>query len=932
MLPLLFTLLVVGCSSNHPDEAAKPVATKAPEPPKPKEDLDGARAALAKGEAAGALKLAEAWLAKHPEDDATWDFLELAALRANDAAGLVDRLSADQAIGGRADRHHALRGSLALLAKRPADALVAARALAAVAPGDAAALIAGAVKLGAPVPEGVDPTVSLLLAAQADPKAAVDPAVDALPGWRVALVRAELKLARNDLAGAAAEAAKTPAGLPHLLALPLVLQTAADPDAAWSAAEAVAREAAKAQDAAGAAQALDLGLPFAISAWKSEAAAKVAGELRKVADEAKNPDGAGALAAVEAQADLRAGHPLAAKAAATAAAATAGAKAAGSWELVLADAALGDAPGVTAAAAGLAEPEATAARELAATLRGAQKLPGSGLTGDDAALVAMLSAGWLDDPSEALRVAAASPAADLHTWAVAWSGPGALPAGEGAAWAEESGARAWLATGKGAALTGDHPETAAWNAVIGAEAGAPGGGVAPWARARMALAAADVVTAAHEYEALAEAVPAWRTGPWSPVLTLDGPRPDEMGADAEKVRAAADAVTPAVALHGWAQSRATTTMMWHGGVAPLPPGTSAELSAAVWDAAAAHRVAELAWLVGEGAWPTAPRDALVAAEKAAGLVAAPSVDVSALRAGLDGSAVLSFRPLPGMVEVLYLTANGGKLVRVKPQTGDAMVTWTKAVIAGDAAVAQGDRLRSAILDSAEETLAGIGKFYVVGPPPYGSFAINALPEQSDGLRFLADIRSVAYYPDFGSIIEANPPVPEDYQQTLVALCATPVESDMIKRLYPGAMVLEGPTATVAAFKTNAGAARFLHIGDFPTGPTGGWQLADGELSVAEVAAMPLSARAAYVGGGADPVGAQRRLAAVRRAGVKDFLVGAPGANPTFHERAVTHFWEGVNRRYSATRSFYESRAATMKEFDLGNRPTNWVRYMIAGKP
>ena len=50
-----------------------------------------------------------------------------------------------------------------------------------------------------------------------------------------------------------------------------------------------------------------------------------------------------------------------------------------------------------------------------------------------------------------------------------------------------------------------------------------------------------------------------------------------------------------------------------------------------------------------------------------------------------------------------------------------------------------------------DVLTGIGKFYVVGPPPFGTFAINALPEQADGLRFLADIRSVVYFPDIASI-------------------------------------------------------------------------------------------------------------------------------------------------------------------------------------
>src|SRR5690349_4233901 len=110
MLSVLFSLALLGCPGDEKPAETPTVAV--PEAPKPKSDIEQARAAFATGDAAGALKHAELWLAAHPEDDAAWDLVELAALRANDAGGLVDRLSADQALGGRADRHHALRGAL----------------------------------------------------------------------------------------------------------------------------------------------------------------------------------------------------------------------------------------------------------------------------------------------------------------------------------------------------------------------------------------------------------------------------------------------------------------------------------------------------------------------------------------------------------------------------------------------------------------------------------------------------------------------------------------------------------------------------------------------------------------------------------------------------------------------------------------------------
>lgn len=930
MLSVLFPLVLLACPGD--ETPAETPTTAAPVVAKAKSDIEVARADFATGAAASALKHAEAWLAVHPDDDAAWELVELAAVRANDAGGLVDRLSADQALGGRGDRHHALRGALALLANRPADALVAARALASTAVGDSAALYAGALALGAPTPEGLDATTLLLVAAQSDPKTPIDPAVDALPGWRVALVRARLKETRGDRAGAVAELAKLPAGLARLQGLPLALSTAADATAAWVAADAAAREAMALGDSVGAGQALDLGLGYAITGWKADGAALLAQELRKKAEEAKNPEGVSALAAVEAQAFLRSGQPSAARAAATLAAAGTAGKARGSWELTLSCAALGDAACIDGAVAGLAEPQAAAARELGAVLRGGDSLPGAGLEGDQSALVALLAAGWLDDPAAAIARVDVATSPDLQLWGAAWGSPTTLPGAGAASFQAEAGARTFLGSGKGGALASDHPNTAAWNAVIAGEAGAPGSGLAAWARARTALAAGDVVAAAKEYGAMSATAPQWRTGPWTPVLKLDGAGPELLATDAERVRAAADPVTPAIVLHGWSHRREAAVGLWHGGASPLLPSVAPAQAAAVWDAAAKYRYDGLKWLALGEAFPTASRDALATAEGAAGLLHTSLPDVVTVRSALEASAIVSFRQLPGMVEILFVTPSSGKLVKVKPQTVEAMNAWTRGVSAGDAGIAAGDRLRTALLDSADDVLSGLGRFIVLGPPPFGSFAINSLPEQADGLRFLADIRSVSYYPSFDALIAPPPPPIEEYQQTLVALCASPVEGEMIRRLFPGAMVLEGPTATVAGWKTNAGAARFVHIGEFPAGPTGGWQLADGELTVGDVANTPLTARGGYVSGGADPVAAQVRLTAVRRAGLQDFLVGAAAVDPAFHERLVAHFWEGVNRRYTASRSFYDSRSTTLKEFDAGNRPVNWVRYLVAGKP
>ncbi|MBM4393506.1 MAG: hypothetical protein FJ090_20475, partial [Deltaproteobacteria bacterium] len=345
------------------------------------------------------------------------------------------------------------------------------------------------------------------------------------------------------------------------------------------------------------------------------------------------------------------------------------------------------------------------------------------------------------------------------------------------------------------------------------------------------------------------------------------------------------------------------------------------------------RALSLAWLAGQAPFPAGQRAALAEAERAAGLNAFQSPNASALRGGLDGAALISFRSLPDAVEILYVTPSGGKIRTLRATTGEAVAAWLRSVYGGESAVNAGDKLRDQVLDSAQDVLSGVGKYIVVGAPPYGTLAINALPEQRDGLRFLADIRSVSYYPDLDAV-KAVPAKPQDdYQQTLVALCANPLEADMMKRLFPQAMVLEGPQATVAAWKANAGLARFVHVGDFPVGASGGWLLADGELTVGDLATTPLTARGGYIGGGPDPTTAYARLVAAQRAGLPDFLVGSPGPDPTFHEGMQNGFWEALNRRYSASRSLYDSRASAMKlGGETANHPANWARYLVYGRP
>lgn len=937
----VFLLSLAACPSSNTDKPGGDNAVTAPSTVVKADPLADARKLLAAGKSGEAMKAAEKLIADHPEQDEGWELVEIAAIRGGAAGELVDRLSADKAIGGRVERHQLLRGILAIEANRLGDALNAARALQTVAPGDAAALVAMAVKKGAPAPEGADATTAALLKWQSDPAAPVDAAVESLGGWRIALVRGAVKLERGDKVAAQQEAARATGGgiRGAELGAVLAIGAAANADDAVKAADVAARAAMAGGDAGGAAEVLEAALPVATAGWRAGTLATLATEMRKSAADAKDDAGAARIAAAEAGAALRAGRPLAAREAATLASAAPSSRQVGGWILALADSALGDRAGVEAVASQLGEPQATGARELALAMAGEDPtLPSIGLKGDDAALQALNAAGWLDNPGPALAAAASmATSPDLQLWANAWVDRTTLaaPADAPPTQLTEAHARGLLSgAATGPLAETSHPAAVHWNSALSGDPGVPGtAGVSAWPRARAALASGDSSTAAREYGTLALAVPSWRSGPWLPALVLDGPTPDALVDDSARVQKSGDPLPVAVALHGWSHRREEALALWQHGVEPFGPAATVDQRKAVWDAVSGLRVGELAWLAGAGAYPTAAADALGAAETAAGLQRFQSPTITAIRGSLEAAAVMSLRQVGDSWEALYLTPTGGKLTTVKPTIAQQMDQWILAIGKGDSAVASGDRLRSQIVDPATDLMLGIGRYLLVGPAPFGTLPVPAMPEQADGLRYLAEIRHVSHFADFDALVAPPQAVQDEYQLSVIAFCATPAEAETMRRTFPGATVLEGKDATVTAWKDKAGGARFVHLGDFDAAPGGGWKLADGVLTLADVVSTPLAARNGYFGGTVDSATVMARIEAVRRTGMQDALVGGFWQDPTIHDRVVLHYWEGVNRRYTASRSFAEARSLSIKEAGpSGKVPVNWAGYVIAGKP
>ncbi len=943
-MSLLFALSLLGCSQIEAMMGTAPPAAKVETAPPVEVAKPGASSPMLAGKYAEALPELEKALAATPTDDSAWDAVEIAATRGAQGGALLDRLSADTAIGGRVDRHQALRAELALANGRAADALAAARLLEVASPGDGAALTVRALQAGAPTPEGLPPVVVALHKAATDPKAPFTPEIDALPGARAALLRAEIKAARADVAGALLQLdAATATGLLGQRVALARLSWETDAVKSWASATAATEAATKAQDLVGAAKLLDAGKLAAYRQWKPQAALDAATAGRKGAEEMGNLEAAGWFATVQADANLHLGMPVEAKTAAEFAAAQPPVAAAGKWRLALAHAMLGDARSVAAAAAGLPEADAARIRALAAAMTGSEtKLPSEGLTGDDAGWQALLGAGWVTDTAgTASRAGAMAQSPDLALWAQLWATRGVITgAPETPQMASENAVRAWVRDGTaGAVVDEGHPYAKHWRLALShGTAPASEGDVAAYARLIASVEGAFADQAGAEMNELSAVLPDWRSGPLAPVLVSDGPRAIELE---RLVRTPSrltddDALSLRVSWHAWRQRDEDRARLWAHGVSPVAAGLGTpDRLLKLWSAMAKQRAATLAWLSGAGAYPAGSGAEIDAVAVELKLLPRRAGALADIRTELGRSALISFVPTTdGAWEGLYLTDHNHLRVQIPAKAAQDVTDYVASLASGKASLALGNKVRAALLDPAAELLTGYGNYYIIGPAPLGSIPVDALPEQSEGKRYLAAIRHPFYYPNFAAM--TSPTFEDnDFATSMLAICGDAAGAEAVKRIYPDAVVLQGAAATRDAWLKEAPRSRYLHFQGLTSAPSGGFVLpAGGNLELSDIAATPLVARVVAIVGPADPGLTLARLSALRAAGAGDFFATGVGTHKAFNERISERFWDATNKRLPVWKALSEPRMQIATEIDSARgitSPAMWGGLISAGK-
>ena len=511
-----------------------------------------------------------------------------------------------------------------------------------------------------------------------------------------------------------------------------------------------------------------------------------------------------------------------------------------------------------------------------------------------------------------------------------------------ASWSDEA-SKGWAALSQGVSAEGDHP-------------------IALWASARAAANQGDWEGAHAAYAAAARGTPVDRRGPWSSLLSQDGTQGPGVESDAELLRSAraSDASLALLQLHEWWHAVEQTEMAFDVGDDPSL-GLDLDQRMALNEAHAAVRAEQLAWLTGGSDGLDEANDRLARLQEQAMQVDAyarsvPAIDfdIEAIRQSMKGQVILSYRLGPKTGDLVLVTAGSAhsytlddtpnivrnaRAVRSELLVGEALGGSTVNPLPGNA-------IRQALVDPTLEHLQGIGRYLVLPDGPLWGFNFGALPEQKQGRRFLADIRSIGSQATVTDAFSSAGPTPTSFNPDFLGITpagesvgegglARPSEVQFASRHFGADFreVFDQDEATAAQFVKWAPSARYVHLSDIPSGERGALLFGDEALPLATVRGLSLTAQVAILSLDMNPKVAARRAQALRASGTDTVIYTTWLVDQTVRSKMLYSFYDARNRDRTPARALAEARQFLL---DHGLRsyfdPSWWGAYTLAGLP
>ena len=397
-------------------------------------------------------------------------------------------------------------------------------------------------------------------------------------------------------------------------------------------------------------------------------------------------------------------------------------------------------------------------------------------------------------------------------------------------------------------------------------------------------------------------------------------------------------------------------------------GVNDDVREALLIAVAKARADVSAWYAGKAEFPTAAFEAVAAAEAKAAksseafkaLLPQKGSTAADLLSDLRRGAVISYRAAHGSIQAVALSREGNTIKDLgsskeifglaanyrAAMAGSAMDTKTKTDHS------TGHFLRTKVLDPFISDLIGVGRYVVVGPPALTAFPLTTLPEQAEGLRWLADIRQMAVAPTVGTLHRSlREVVPDTYKLDFLAFgqeAAAPMENEVTNFEAPNELkvcrryfqsgfndVRVGKDATLVAWKEKTEHSRYIHIADVSPAMGGGFRLADGVLSLDEVRNSPLHAEMVVITARATPEQQQHRARAFLDAGARWVLVTSWDMDDATRVRYLGNIYDSMNQERPPVRAMSEGRNRLFSDALTGvdlDDPALWGGLTLFGKP
>jgi hypothetical protein len=240
------------------------------------------------------------------------------------------------------------------------------------------------------------------------------------------------------------------------------------------------------------------------------------------------------------------------------------------------------------------------------------------------------------------------------------------------------------------------------------------------------------------------------------------------------------------------------------------------------------------------------------------------------------------------------------------------------------------------------------------------FSFSTFPEQRDGLRYLADTRSVTSATSLGAVMNAvvygdfdldmlavgRPETQKQYYSSNSGSSSGlmgnnknyPADLEIVKIHFSEvSKFLVGKQAQRSEFIKHAEVARYIYLSEVPTSNDGGFTLSDGDLTLSDIRGLNLQAMTVFISPAPDHNVQVARVEAFLQAGAKSVVVQTWQLPVSASRNMLDQLFISLKRNdplllaMKKTREKYISDQFKAKS-ESPNNPGIWGGYSIFGRP